>query len=369
MKQTRIVSCCMPTLLWILILILVPSIPNANGFMVSKPLKQITHRHTTATDTAFLTDKTIVSIHHASCTLVDKPIPSSRRFWRNSRRGDYHFCYNYSQVQLPQNASSTSNYNDSKTTTAILLIHPIGVGIARWYYNRLLQSLYYRNSSKQNIVVLAPDLLACGSASDPIVSVNGTPQIPRKLPLLNVTDWSLQLEQLMVAFEETLTAEVDWCIVSNGGCVPIALEIGKHFIESQHAYKGNLTTIVLSAPPRLSGLLQASPLPQKVEKSYRILSGIVGRVFWSFALRRNGKFIQRFSEVNLCANPDNLGAEWTPICVNMCSKFPKSRYSTFAFLAGALQQSCRPALQALKNSSVSVNVIVGGDRRKNPARR
>jgi hypothetical protein len=111
---------------------------------------------------------------------------------------------------------------------------------------------------------------------------------------------------------------------------------------------------------------------KKVQQSYRTLSGaIVGKLFWWFALRNNGKFIQNFSETNLAADPKNLGEEWTPTCVQMARTFPKSRYSTFAFLAGALQTSCQPAFDALANNNtdIAVNVILGGDKRKNPAKR
>jgi len=220
--------------------------------------------------------------------------------------------------------------------------------------------------------MLAPDLLACGSASNPITTTtnNGNQVTLCKLPLFNVTDWSIQIQQLMHTFEqEHFESDVDWCIVSNGGCVPIALDVGERFAESRHAFAGNLTSIVLSAPPRLSGLLRESPPKEKVEKSYRTLSGIVGKIFWWYSLRRNGKFVQKFSEQNLAADPKNLGDEWTPTCVDIATMYPNSRYSTFAFLAGALQQSCRPALDALKNSTVSVNVILGGDKRRNPAKR
>jgi hypothetical protein len=46
----------------------------------------------------------------------------------------------------------------------------------------------------------------------------------------------------------------------------------------------------------------------------------------------------------------------------------KSKYSTFAFLAGALQDGCVQSLESLKGTRVSIDVIKGGDLRQNRAR-
>lgn len=334
----------------------------ANGFFLRK-LPVLSSPKYVANDDTMMTDH-IYSVRNASCTLHDKPFHSRWRFWKPSLSACYRFDYSYNELALMADAPSNE-------TTAILLIHPIGVGIGRWFYNRLLHSLYQRKKdwpSHGNVVILAPDLLACGSASDPVITSDTGQQLKlRKLPLLNITDWSQQIMQLMSVYEED--KEVNWCIVSNGGCVPIALDIGQRFAESsRHDFRGNLTRIVLSAPPRLTGLLQYPPKAQKVERSYRTLSGIVGKIFWWYALRKNGRFIQKFSERNLAADPQNLGNEWTPTCVETAKSY-FSRYSTFAFLAGALQMSCQPAFASLRNSTISVDVILGGDKRRNPARR
>jgi hypothetical protein len=366
----------------VLLLVILQSF-STNGFLLAKTQHRLYHSAAAVTttadiDTAFLTDPNIVTVRNATCTLVDKPVyPTKRRrcrFWKRSsteQTATYHFDYNYNQVVL-------RNDNNNETLTAILLIHPIGVGIGRWFYNRLLHELYTLYSKEDRVVVLAPDLLACGSASNPIFTTTNDDSIQQvgKLPLFNVTDWASQIQQLMAQYEESLpssTTSLDWCLVSNGGCVPIALDILQSYCESsqqQVLFKGNLTNIVLSAPPRLSGLLQYPPPATKVKKSYRILSSTVaGRLFWWYSLRNDGAFIQKFSENNLAASADNLGEEWTPICVATATLYPKSRYSTFCFLAGALQQSCQPAFDALQHSNknesasaVTVDVILGGDK-------
>lgn len=364
-------------LLYVLVVLLWYT-PSLGFIPIDKPRYTVSRLCGCVSETCFLTDPSILTVRNATCVLDDKPAVSSKRqrlksLFRNKRKqqqsnATYEFNYTYKEVQLP--SSSTASNNNKLLT--ILLIHPIGVGIDSWFYNRLLQEMYNYNAER-NIVVLTPDLLACGSASNPTIvetTPNDKPSSPSKLPLFNVTDWSLQIQQLMLSYEQQHSNKfIEWCIVSNGGCVPIALQVAQDFCQSRQLFQGNLTNVILSAPPRLSGLLQYPPPASKIKKSYRTLSGFAGKLFWWWALRNNGAFVQKFSEKNLAADPVNLGEEWTPTCVATATTYPNSRYSTFMFLAGALQQSCKPALDAIAKENVTVDVILGGDKRKNPARR
>ena len=301
-----------------------------------------------------------IGVVDATCVLEGKETTTRKGFFRQGMTvGDYSFNYQANKLVL-----GSSKGRDRKATTGIVLLHPIGVGIGRWYYNRLLDELSKQNKgySLNETFVLVPDLLASGSASEP--TMNGTSV--QRLPLFRVSDWTQQIVQLMEQTEKDLSKEVEWCIVSNGGCVPIALDIARCYEESDSL--SGLKQLVLSATPRLSGLLRDSPPPQKVEKAYKTLTGIVGRLFWWYSLRRDGRFIQQFSERNLAADPANLGKDWTPQCLHTAVSKPNSRYSTFAFLAGALQMDCKPSFEAVKNKTI-IDVIVGGDKRRNPARR
>jgi hypothetical protein len=80
----------------------------------------------------------------------------------------------------------------STSTTGVILIHPIGVGISKWYYDRLLHSLNKQNQTTQRLIFLAPDLLGSGSACLSELNV---------FPLLNITDWSNQITDLMASYE------------------------------------------------------------------------------------------------------------------------------------------------------------------------
>ena len=87
-------------------------------------------------------------------------------------------------------------------TRGVVLVHPIGVGIGKWFYDRLLCSLRKQyddsndgetiSSSQQSLLFLVPDLLGSGSGCRPLAAEDGSEF--NKLPLLNISDWSDQLE-------------------------------------------------------------------------------------------------------------------------------------------------------------------------------
>lgn len=275
----------------------------------------------------------------------------------------YRFTYDYDEMIIGNTTRST--------TTAVMLVHPIGVGIGRWYYNRLLQSLRERYGDiDHRLVFLAPDLLGSATASGP-VDVD-TSEAITKVPLLNITDWTSQVSQLMAEYEAKNQAEgheiSNWSVVTNGGCSPIALQVASNFVSSAAPFQSAISNVVISSPPRLPFFLEGTD-PSKVRKSYRTLSGVVGKLFWWYSLRKDGRFVQKFSEKNLVGDPASLGEEWKPNCLKAARLHDgRSRYSTFSFLAGTLQDGCLDSLKALKGSNVKIDFIRGSDKRRNRAK-
>lgn len=256
---------------------------------------------------------------------------------------------------------------------ATVLIQPIGVGIGRWYYDDLLKELSkhkFTHNKFDEFVFLAPDLLGCDTASN-VRGKDGS--ILNRLPMFTVNDWSHQITNLMQTFEIDFpdqSVNIEWSVVANGGCVPIALEVAKQYLTSTdqtRIFHGRLKNLVLSATPRAESLICPED-QQKVLRAYKRLCGFVGNVFWWYALRRNGAFIEKFSEKNLLASKPRK--EWTTQCIETAKSFDgRSRYSTFAFLAGSLNGGSQTRLDALKNRKyISVDVITGKDKRKNPAK-
>jgi hypothetical protein len=270
------------------------------------------------------------------------------------------FCYDFDELEI--GSSGTSN-----STIGVVLVHPIGVGIGKWFYQRLLTALSTRHdteSSTPRLVVVSPDLLGSGSAGNPTMSDG---QELQKLPLLNISDWTDQIVDLMAKTEKS--ANVDrWCVVANGGCSPIALQVAQRSVEGTVSFHKKVSNVILSSVPRLPFFLQAVD-PLKVAKSYKTLCGIPGKLFWWYSCRNEGAFIQKFSEKNLVADPENLGDQWRPNCYETAKMHGgKSRYTTFAFLAGTLQDGCVESLRALKDGDVRIDIIKGRDVRRNQAK-
>ena len=48
--------------------------------------------------------------------------------------------YEYDELEILGNSNSDSN-SSSTLTTGVILIHPIGVGIGKWFYERLMSAL------------------------------------------------------------------------------------------------------------------------------------------------------------------------------------------------------------------------------------
>ena len=299
-------------------------------------------------------------------------------FWRNrnSESDDespatIDFVYDYDVIDI-----NPTTYVPSKVkTTGILLIHPIGVGISRWYYQRLVSSLVAKQASTgERMVIVVPDLLGSGSACNATVGAEEA----QKFPLFNISDWTDQLEALMVSAEEAPApsgrGKIDqWCVVANGGCSPIALQLAERnkLDEKNNASEAPITNLILSSVPRLPFFLKNETTndPSKVAKSYRTLSGIAGNLFWWYSCRNEGAFIQTFSEKNLIADPKNLGPTWRSNCYKTATSFDgRGKYATFSFLAGTLQDGCLLSLEAIKDSSREISIIKGADVRRNRAK-
>ena len=311
----------------------------------------VTKRSTSTFETKFATNR---------CTQEPNRKWLRKFLSRNStkRTPSYRIAYDYDELVIGNAAS--------ENTTAVMLVHPIGVGIGKWYYDRLLKSLANEDVQSSRLVFISADLLGSFTASSPIGSDSG--QELKKFPLLNITDWAEQLEHLMSEYERKSCKEGheirNWAIVANGGCAPLALEVAQSAVEKSAPFEKDLTNVVISSPPRLPFFLEGTD-PKRVQKSYRTLSGIAGKLFWKYALRKDGKFIQTFSERNLVGDPASLGNHWTPNCVSAARHLGgKSKYSTFAFLAGALQDGCKDSLNSLKGTGVQIDFIRGADRKQ-----
>lgn len=344
--------------LWATCFLILSSIIQCNGLVSSRNW-----------ETKYITK----SLENSDAAIFEKTKFLSR--FKNTRRNEdvsvaaKQIQFNYKCNLITKNADA--RYNDL-SHKCVLLVQPIGVGIGRWYYDRLLQELVKsQDILVDNISFIVPDLLGSGSAAKPsyILEDGCNETFSKDLPLLTVNDWTAQLVELMKSYEIQLGEEytnIEWMVVANGGCVPVALEVAKQFVEGLHKHK--ILHLCLTAPPKVSSLIMKPPSHKKLAKSYRTLQGLAGKAFWWYSLRKDGKFIRSFSEKNLASDPENLGEDWVPQCIQTAkSNDGYSRFSTFSFLAGSLQGGCEEKFNVLAGQ-IPISVIRGSDKRKNPAR-
>jgi hypothetical protein len=119
----------------------------------------------------------------------------------------YEFLYNYNVFETN---SAAPSQKDAKLR-CVLMIPPVGVGIGRWFYDRLLKCLVVDSfvHEGRNLTdvhsILAPDLLASGSAAQPLImDAEGRSKNATTLPLMQVKDWSRQLMALMDSYEHMM---------------------------------------------------------------------------------------------------------------------------------------------------------------------
>lgn len=305
-------------------------------------------------------------------------LPNSKPIVKQGRRlsdhGRYYFQYEYNEVSNPVG------------TIAVLLIPPIGVGIGRWYFDRLLTQLAQAHLKQiDSYQFIALDLLASGSASNPIITrddkTNQTISTVH-LPLFTLDDWSNQLVHFMSQYQQSHKNIQEWCIVANGGCAPLALEVVSQCNRSNlNPHNVTIRHVVLSAPPSIQSILvRQSPDMEKLERTYyNILLRWPGKLFWWYALRNRGIFLRRFAERNLFSDPANLGWEWCPNCLQTALLHEqRTKHSTFAFLAGALQRNCQDVFQDLKlqhtsthnqdSAKLQISLILPRDTKENRAK-
>ena len=121
--------------------------------------------------------------------------------------------------------------------------------------------------------MVAPDLLGSGTACNPMLEKKAE---LKKLPLLLVQDWSAQVSSLMAQLEKDYPKITKWCLVANGGCSPIALEVAKQSVQSQQQQQEDsflrpVTNVILSSIPRLPFFLPPDDQERESRRKLEIL--------------------------------------------------------------------------------------------------
>lgn len=206
----------------------------------------------------------------------------------------------------------------------LLLIHPIGVGLSREFWQRFCREWYSKGHSN---VIYSPDLLGCGESEMPHIA--GTP-----------IDWALQLQELL----RTVIKQPVILLVQ-GALLPVAIRLVE--IESDL-----ISGLVLAGPPAWSITTRKTPDWQN-KVIWNLLDSPLGNLFYRYARRE--EFLRNFSIRQLFDSKDAVDAEWVDT-LQVGAENIASRYAVFAFLAGFWREDYQQAIASIKQPTL---VVVG----------
>ncbi len=206
---------------------------------------------------------------------------------------------------------------------ALLLIHPIGVGLSRHFWQPFIRA-WKASGSVWKIYNL--DLLGCGDSDMPQRAYR--PQ-----------DWARQLAY----FIEQVTQE-SVVLVVQGALLPVAIELMSLSVAER--VKG----MVLSGPPAWP--LMTTPTAQwKVKLAWSLFNSPLGSAFYRYARRE--KFLKSFSERQLFGKAEDVTPEWLAM-LHKGSRDMNSRHAVFSFLAGFWRQDYEGAIAEIQQPALIV---------------
>ena len=204
----------------------------------------------------------------------------------------------------------------------LLLIHPIGVGLSRHFWQRFCCEWLEIGCHNP---IYNPDLLGCGESDMPHVAY-----IP--------TDWAQQLQH----FIQTVVQK-PVVVVVQGALLPVAIALVQ---QSTSWVRG----LVLAGPPAWAVITNQTRRQQII---WNLLDSPLGNAFYRYARRQ--EFLRSFSTRELFAEVDSVDLEWLDT-LDAGAKNPASRYAVFSFLAGFWRQDYGEAIAAISQPTL---VVVG----------
>ncbi|MBK1988989.1 alpha/beta hydrolase [Sphaerospermopsis aphanizomenoides BCCUSP55] len=212
--------------------------------------------------------------------------------------------------------------NSASGGIPLLLIHPIGVGLSRQFWQRFCREWYDTNHGN---IIYTPDLLGCGESDT-----------PRKA--YKPIDWAKQLQHFLQTLVKTPVI-----LLVQGALLPVAIELVK--------LEPNLITgLILSGPTPWSVITKnAATWRQKL--LWAIFDSPIGNAFFRYA--RTRKFLVSFSTERLFAASDAVDEEWLNTLLTD-AKNMGGRYAVFSFLARFWQRDYTSDIKAIKQPTLIV---------------
>ncbi|MBW4502742.1 MAG: alpha/beta hydrolase [Scytonema hyalinum WJT4-NPBG1] len=214
--------------------------------------------------------------------------------------------------------------NSTAEGIPLLLIHPIGVGLSRQFWQRFCQESYKQGHRNP---IYNPDLLGCGESDMPHVAY--TPK-----------DWAQQLQH----FLQTVVQK-PVILVVQGALFPVAIELVKK--------EPNLIAGLILAGPPAWAIITKETSQWQDKFIWNLLDSPLGNAFYRYARRE--KFLRDFSTRQLFDSAEGVDGEWLNT-LEQGAENPESRHAVFSFLAGFWRKDYSQAIASIKQPTL---VVVG----------
>ena len=208
---------------------------------------------------------------------------------------------------------------------ALLLIHPIGVGLSRAFWQPFIEAWANKGNPAP---IYNPDLLGCGDSD--MVKAAYPPQA-----------WA---DQLAYFIEKVVEGPV--VLVVQGALLPVAVKLMEMPVSNRVA------GLALSGPPAWP-LMSTDTAGWKVNLIWQLFSSPLGSGFYRYARRES--FLRSFSERQLFEQAEDVSDDWLTM-LHKGSRNMDSRYAVFSFLAGFWRQDYSGAIARIQQP---VMIIMG----------
>jgi pimeloyl-ACP methyl ester carboxylesterase len=208
----------------------------------------------------------------------------------------------------------------------LLLIHPIGVGLSRVFWQRFCENWYKSGNTNP---IYNPDLLGCGDCEMPAVACYPD-------------DWAAQLQ----FFLETVVKKPAIVLVQ-GALLSVALELAKL---QQESGSNLIHGLVLAGPPAWAVMNKHSTERQQ-RIVWNLLDSPLGNAFYRYA--RRAEFLRSFSVKQLFGDAAKVDSEWLD-ALQAGAANPDSRHAVYSFLAGFWRKDYSSTIQKFEPPTLVV---------------
>jgi pimeloyl-ACP methyl ester carboxylesterase len=212
--------------------------------------------------------------------------------------------------------------NSTPSGIPLLLIHPIGVGLSRQFWQRFICEWYQTNHHNS---IYNLDLLGCGESD-----------MPRKA--YTPIDWAKQLQH----FLQTVVKK-PVILIAQGALSPVAIELVK--------LEPNLIAGIILSGPTAWSVTTKNAAKWRQKLLWNIFDSPVGNAFFRYA--RTRKFLASFSIERLFDSSDAVDEEWLNTLI-ADAKNMGGRYAVFSFLARFWQRDYSSDIAAIVQPTLIV---------------